>query len=214
MARLKEEIAFKMMSKYGHTVFDNSIRDKQPEAGTTGRDEYGNFNNTLSVEDVFDIVIALMNNEYNPTDVLIHPLTWSVFVKNGLVQIFDNPAMGGEDEIGEINQEVTGGRLPVNLNIMASPFIPFDRQKKQFDMYCLDRNSVGVIIQREEMTTDEFDDPYKDIRNLKIKERYGVGVLDEGRAVTVAKNVALDTSYPKPNLVRTISAEDYENQEE
>ena len=212
MARLKEEIIFKRMTKYGHTVFDNNMRDKQPEAGTTGRDEYGNFNNTLSVEDVFDIVIALMNNQYNPTDVLIHPLTWSVFVKNGLVQIFDNPALGGADEIGEINKEVTGGRLPVNLNIMASPFIPFDRQNKQFDMYCVDRNSVGVIIQREQMTTDEFDDPYKDIRNLKIKSRYGVGVLDEGRAVTVAKNVALDTSYPKPDLVRTISAENYESQ--
>ena len=209
LARLKEELIFKAMTKHGHTTFDNEIRDQHPEAGTTGRDEHGDYNDTLSVEDFFDIVVALMANEYMPTDVLIHPLTWSVFVKNGMIDIFDKPALGGEETIGTIDKDATNGRLPVALNIMASPFIPFDQVNKTFDMYVIDRNNIGVIVQREGMTTDQFSDPYRDISNLKFKERYGIGVLDEGKAVSVAKNVALDTSYAKPTLVRTIDAEDY-----
>jgi hypothetical protein len=54
------------------------------------------------------------------------------------------------------------------------------------------------------MTTDQFTDPYKDIYNLKFKERYGLGILDEGKAISVAKNIALDTTYEKPQLVRTL----------
>lgn len=211
MARLKEELIYKQMSKFGHPVFNNDLRAKHPEAGTNGLNEYGQPNDTLSVEDVFDIVVALMNNEYMPTDCLIHPLTWSVFVKNGLVNIFNNPALGGNDSIGSIDTDVTNGRLPVAINIMSSPFIPFDRQRKRFDMYVVDRNNIGVIIQRENMTTDQFNDPYLDIQNLKLKERYGIGLLDEGKAVAVAKNIALDTSFEKPDLVRVINAEDYGN---
>jgi len=212
LARLKEELIFKAMTKHGWTTFDNAIRDKYPDAGTTGRDEHGNFNNTLAIEDMFDIILALMNNEYMPTDVLVHPLTWGVFVKNGLIDIFSKPALGGDANLGTIDQDVTNGRLPVSLNIIASPFIPFNQVDKTFDMYCIDRNNVGVIVQREGMTTDQFTDPYKDIHNLKFKERYGLGILDEGKAVSVAKNIALDTTYEKPLLVRTIDASTYESQ--
>lgn len=38
-------------------------------------------------------------------------------------------------------------------------------------------------------------------------------VMDEGKAVTVAKNVSLDTSYAKPELIRTIKVADYSNEE-
>lgn len=212
LARLKEELIFKAMSKHGWVTFDNAIRDQYPEAGTTGRDEYGNYNGTLAIEDLFDIILALMNNEYMPTDVLVHPLTWGVFVKNGLIDIFSKPALGTDATLGTIDQDATKGRLPISINIIASPFIPFNRVDKTFDMYCIDRNNVGVIVQREKMTTDQFTDPYRDIFNLKFKERYGIGILDEGKAVSVAKNIALDVTYEKPILVRTINVNDYESQ--
>lgn len=44
LARLKEELIFKAMTKHGHVTFDNNKRDKNPDAGTTGRDEHGNYN--------------------------------------------------------------------------------------------------------------------------------------------------------------------------
>jgi len=203
LARLKEELLFKAMSKHGHVVFDNKLRKKYPEAGTTGRNEHGEFNDTLAIEDLFDIIVALMANEYVPTDILIHPLTWSIFVKNGLISIFDKPALGSEGNI-KIDKNAANGRIPFALNLLVSPFIPFSQVDRTFDMYVIDRNNVGVIVQREKMTTDDFIDPYRDIRNLKFKERYGIGILDQGKAVATARNIALDITYEKPMLVRTI----------
>jgi uncharacterized protein YciU (UPF0263 family) len=197
------------MSKHGHVVFDNDIREEHPDAGTTGLDEMGNFNDTLAIEDFFDIVVALMNNEYTPTDVLIHPLTWSVFVKNGLIDIFDQGFFGNDIDFS-IDKNAANGRVPMGLNIMVSPFIPFDKVNKKFDMYVVDRNNVGVIVQKDQMSTDQFTDPYRDILNLKFRERYGIGILDEGRAVATAKNIALDVTYEKPDLTRTIDASNYD----
>ena len=76
-------------------------------------------------------------------------------------------------------------------------------------MYVIDRHNVGVIVEKEGMTTEDFTDPYRDIRNLKFKERYGIGILDQGKAVATARNIALDVTYEKPMLVRTINESDY-----
>lgn len=210
LARLKEELLFKAMSKHGHAVFDNRKRNKYPEAGTTGRNEHGEFNDTLSVEDLFDLIIAIMANNYIPTDVLIHPLTWSVFLKNGLVNVFDKPALGTDGSI-QIDKNAANGRIPFALNLMVSPFIPFDQVNKKFDMYVVDRDNVGVIVEKTKMTTEDFTDPYRDIRNLKFKERYGIGILDQGKAVATARGVSLDVSYEKPTLIRTIDEGDFGN---
>lgn len=211
MARLKEELLFRAMSKHGHLVFDNKLRSKIPEAGTTGRNENGEFNDTLAIEDLFDLIVTMLANEYVPTDILIHPLTWSVFVKNGLINVFDKPALGSTESNITINKNAADGRIPFAINLLVSPFIPFNRQEKRFDMYVIDRNNVGVLVVKENMTTDDFTDPYRDIRNLKFKERYGIGILDQGKAVAVARNIALDVTYEKPMLVRTIDAASYGN---
>ncbi|MEG1494725.1 MAG: phage major capsid protein [Bacilli bacterium] len=75
MARYKEEMIFNAFSNHGHVVFDNNMRKAQPAAGTTGLGKDGGMNDTLSVEDFLDLTLALMGNGYNPTDVIMHPLT-------------------------------------------------------------------------------------------------------------------------------------------
>ena len=85
MARYKEEMIFNAFSTHGHTVFDNAQRTAQPAAGTTGLGKDGQYNDTLSVEDFLDLTLALMGNGYNPTDVIMHPLTWVVFARNSMI---------------------------------------------------------------------------------------------------------------------------------
>ena len=85
MARYKEEMIFNAFSTHGHTVFDNNLRTAQPAAGTTGLGKDGQYNDTLSVEDFLDLTLALMGNGYNPTDVIMHPLTWVVFARNSMI---------------------------------------------------------------------------------------------------------------------------------
>lgn len=224
MARYKEEWIFNVFSENGHTVYDNSKRTQSPELGTTGRAQDGSYNDTFSVEDFLDLVLAMMGNGFNPTDIIMHPLTWVVFARNSMVgngltfgafgannvhpngAIQGTPAAFGMSNNGSgqkliMRPEEVQNRLPVPLTVNFSPFVHFDKVNKTFDMYCLDKNEVGCIIQKEGLTTDNWTDPERDIRLLKCKERYGVGVYNNGRAITVAKNIAVAASYPVPPTV-------------
>ena len=210
MARHKEQKAFTEWLAHSWTVFDNDLRAKDPvkyaAAGTTGLDFQGNYNNTLSIDDYLDLVIACYNNGYTPTDLVLHPLAWSAFAKNGLTggltAPFDRESKrelpNGSFKIGP---ESIQGRLPFAFNVNLSPFAPIDKKNKTFDMFCVDRNNVGVQIVRDEIKTDSFVDPARDITNIKLIERYGFGVFNQGRAICSAKNISMAKSFPTPERV-------------
>ena len=88
-------------------------------------------------------------------------------------------------------------RLPFGLAINLSPWIKFDKLNKRFDAYCIDRNEVGVIAKKEGMSMDNWMDPERDVKFMKCKERYGIGVSNNGRAITVCQNIAVAPSYPQ-----------------
>jgi hypothetical protein len=224
MARYKEEWIFNTFSDHGHVIFDNNLRSQFEEAGTTGRDASGNFNDTLSVEDFLDLVLALMGNGFVPSDVIMHPLTWVIFARNSMIGnglsygalggnavhpnggIQGTPAAFGLANSGDgqkmiMRPEQVQNRLPMPLTVNFSPFVHFDKVNKRFDMYCIDKNEVGVIVQKEGLSSENWTDPEKDIRALKCKERYGVGVLNGGRGITVVRNIAVAPSYPTPPVV-------------
>ena len=214
MARHKEQKAFTEWLAHSWTVFDNDLRAKDPvkyaAAGTTGLDFQGNYNNTLSIDDYLDLVIACYNNGYTPTDLVLHPLAWSAFAKNGLTggltAPFDRESKrelpNGSFKIGP---ESIQGRLPFAFNVNLSPFAPIDKKNKTFDMFCVDRNNVGVQIVRDEIKTDSFVDPARDITNIKLLERYGFGVFNQGRAICSAKNISMAKSFPTPERVIQVS---------
>lgn len=225
MARYKEEWIFNTFSDHGHVIFDNNLRSQFEEAGTTGYGVDGNFNDTLSVEDFLDLVLSLMGNGFVPTDVIMHPLTWVIFARNSMIGnglsfgalgggnvhpnggIQGTPAAMGMSNNGDgqkfvMSPEQVQNRLPMPLTVNFSPFVHFDKVNKRFDMYCIDRSEVGVIVEKEGLSTENWTDPEKDIRALKAKERYGVGVLNNGKAITVARNIAVAPSYPLAPTVR------------
>ncbi len=224
MARYKEEMIFNAFSNHGHVVFDNAKRQYQEAAGTTGLGKDGNYNDTLSVEDFLDLTLALMGNGYNPTDVIMHPLTWVVFARNSMIGngltfgalggnnvhpnggIQGTPAAFGMANNGNgqkliMTPDQVQNRLPVPMAINFSPWVKFDKLTKKFDMYVVDKSEVGIVAQREGLSTENWTDPEKDIRNLKAKERYGIGILNNGRGITVAKNIAVATSYPAAPVI-------------
>lgn len=219
MARYKEEWIFNTFSDHGHIIFDNNLRTQMPEAGTTGKAEDGSYNDTLSIEDFLDMVLALMGNGFVPTDVIMHPLTWVIFARNSMIgnglsfgalgggQVHPwsspqgTPGFAGLASTSQgqkliMRPEQVQNRLPVPLAINFSPFVHFDKINKRFDMYCIDKSEVGVIVQKEALGTDNWIEPERDLRMLKVKERYGVGVLNNGRAITVSRNIAVAPTYP------------------
>lgn len=214
MARHKEQKAFTEWLSHGHTVFDNVLRDSDPvkyaAAGTTGLDFDGNFNNTMSIDDYLDLILAVYNNGFTPTDLVMHPLAWLAFAKAGftgaLTAPYDREAKrelpNGSFKIGP---ESIQGRLPFSFNANLSVFCPIDKANKTFDMFVVDRNNVGVLIQKDELKTEQFVDPSRDITNIKMIERYGFGIQHEGRAICSAKNISMAKSFPTPERVITIA---------
>jgi len=82
---------------------------------------------------------------------------------------------------------------------MVSPFVSFTAKvgttPAKSDLFLIDRNEVGVLLVKDDMSTDEFNDPTRDIRSLKMKERYDIIMLGDGEGITVAKNVNLVRNY-------------------
>ncbi len=225
MARYKEEWAMNNFSDNGHAIFNNSLRSQLPEAGTTGHDETGELNDTLSVEDFLDLVLAVMGQGFNPSDVIMHPLTWVIFARNSMIgngltygafggsQVHPWGATQGTPGFAGLaadqgpqklimRPEQVQNRLPVPITMNFSPFVKFDKVNKRFDMYVLDRNEVGVIVQKEGLSTDNWTDPERDIQLMKVKERYGIGITNNGRAIAVAQGIAVAPTFPVPPVVR------------
>ncbi len=49
--------------------------------------------------------------------------------------------------------------------------------------------NLGALIVDERPHVQEWDDPQFNIQNIAIEESYGFGVLNDGQAIAVAKNV-------------------------
>jgi len=84
--------------------------------------------------------------------------------------------------------------MNVPFRIIVSPFVPYDPRRKLTDIYMFDSNELGVLVVDEDLTTEEFDDPRVDIRKIKLRERYAIGILNEGQGIAVC---VTSTSYQR-----------------
>lgn len=209
MARKKEEKCFVEFTKHGHCVFDGDAGDASP-LKPTGRGWNGEENDTLTAQDMMDMCISVMAAGFTPTDVIMHPLCWSLFAKNEMLQDMSVSAFGGSptaidpaNVIKSAKDLLKTGKaayqVPVQgLRINFSPWVPFDQVRKKFDMYIVDRNNIGIMLIKDKMGTEQFTDPLRDIMTLKVMERYGLGVTNGGLGVAVAKNVKYERTYAAP----------------
>jgi hypothetical protein len=167
MARLKEQIALSRFKDAATIVFDN---DDVAYDNTTGLDIDGAANDTVTWDDIIDMAAVLMAENHIPTDFILHPLMWSIFLKDSIFH-----AGGAASAVG-----TSWGYRP---------------QSAKSDLFLIDRNEVGSLLVKDDMSTDQFDDPTRDIRSLKMKERYDIVMLGDGEGITVAKNVRLSRNY-------------------
>lgn len=242
LARHKEVKIFNHIRALGVTAFDNVNPTQSLSGVTTGRDLEGAGNGSVTMDDVFDTYAHVITQGFFPDTLLMHPLTWTMWVKDATLRSFvlangggsyfaswmgnpagrapwDGSSQGGLGvSSGQTilpGQTSTGGAAPhgqqgsvtgdfpqtlnsspmlpgymnVPFRIIVSPFVPYDARKKLTDIYMFDSSELGVLIVDEEVTTEEFDDPRVDIRKIKLRERYGIGILNEGKAIAVMRNV-------------------------
>lgn len=232
LARHKEVKIFNFIRSMGVTCFDNVSPTSSLKGVTTGRDIAGAGNGSVTMDDIFDAYAQVITQGFTPNTLLMHPLTWTMFVKDATLRSFVLGNNGGNwfagysgNAAGQApwggglglsgGQDITPGgnaagatasplsaypqtlssapQLPGYMNIpfriIVSPFVPYDPRRKLTDIYMFDASELGVLIVDEEVTTEEFDDPRVDIRKIKLRERYGIGILNEGKAIATLKNV-------------------------
>lgn len=242
LARHKEVKCFNYISAMGVTAFDNLQPSNSVFGVCTGRDLNGVANGAVTMDDIFDAFAQIITQGYMPNTLLMHPLTWTMFIKDAQLRAFvqangggvffaswtGNPAGRAPWEgssqsglgiaSGQVilpGQTATGVTAPhgqtaspllsypqtinsapvlpsylnVPFRIIVSPFVPYDPRRKLTDIYMFDSNELGVLIVDEDVTTEEWDDPKVDIRKIKLRERYAIGILNEGQGIAVLRNV-------------------------
>jgi hypothetical protein len=215
MARAQEEACFYEMSQHGHVIYDCDLagtidgdghftpNGTAADLAPTGRGWDGFLNGTLTVEDFIAMMTSIMASGFRPTDVLMHPLCYSLFLANqDLATMFAGMAAfgGGGSTSPQLAVPAPGTyAMPMpGLRLQFSPYVPFDEVAKKFDVYVLDRNNVGVIVEKDPIAIEQFDNPLRDIQSLKIRARWGVGILNGGLGICVAKNVQFKKTYTLP----------------
>lgn len=217
MIRHKEEKIFNEFLSTGHRVFDNSLTN--PSAWTTGRGSAQTPNYSVTFDDFIDAMGALVSQEYIPTDIIMHPMAWAVFAKDPILRnvMYTRGQVGQSiwTAIPDFDQKMN---VPWNVAYQVTPFVRFELGAQLStgpasampatnitDIYVIDRNNSCIVLQSEEMQTVQFDDPKRDITNMKFRERYGVGSLNGGRASAIIANVLLNENWKPINAMYTVT---------
>jgi hypothetical protein len=200
MNRFKEEQIWDNFDRFGHLVFDPDLG--QAAFATTGVDGTYTANNTMSIYDFLDLVATLYMHGFTPTDIMMHPLHYLTFVKTALRGgLFLPEANKAAIASGFSNDPSTqssfiqsqlGGLIP---NVWTTKFCKFDVRNMKASMYVIDRSQVGMVLVRDGMRRMEWEDPSRDQRYIRFKDEMGVSIFHEGRAIALAKNIAVDTGY-------------------
>ncbi len=94
--------------------------------------------------------------------------------------------------------------LPGPLEVIVTQYVPFSyggALYERIDAGCrtnvvmVDSSNCGVIGQSQEVTTDRWTDPERDIENIKMREEYGFAILEQGKGIAVARNIAIARNY-------------------
>ena len=107
--------------------------------------------------------------------------------------------------------------FPTNFNIIVTPFMPFTGDVTGAASYTTivfcDVNELGVLVVDEDVKTEEWNDPARDIMKVKFRERYGLALMNEGRAVGILENIVLARSFDfADNIVLSFGTGDLANQ--
>jgi hypothetical protein len=224
LIRHKESKVSDLISAQGTDLFDNVAAGGNR---TTGRGLDGNFNGTLNVEDLFDAYADLADSGFVANTLIMHPFGWLIFAKDQqlrnlgfitdgpMFQNFQGP-IGNAPEwrLGGLNQEssvsdpsaIAGtysnvpNAFPTGLRIITSPFVPFDAAANTTDIWMCDVNELGILVVDEDVTTDEWSDSARDIHHVKLRERYGLALLNNGQAVRQFKSCYIGKNYPIEEL--------------
>lgn len=210
MMRLKEKIAHEKFFAASQTILSNTDAGI---LGTNGLNSNGALNGTIDATDWLKVFGEVVESGRTPTHILMNPLAWAMWAEDPIVRSFAwyNTGVGlrgeGSTKLGGSLPNSPGydnGSMaaflaktaPMGLQVIVSPFVPFNASDNTTDVYVIDADDIGALTVRDDMSTEEFRDPTRDIVNLKVRERYDITVIpSEGLNIAKLEGVKVDRNY-------------------
>lgn len=89
------------------------------------------------------------------------------------------------------------------MTVIPSPYVPYDPEAKTASVFLIDTRNTGAIVVNEPISMDSWENKENDVQVVKIKEKYGLVLYDNGRAVAVAKNISIEPNeiFPNPKVM-------------
>ena len=231
LVRHKEQKVADMLIDNGggaNTLFDNTSASYK---STTGRDASGAYNGTLTLDDLFRAYSIMVNRGFTPDTLIMNPFGWQIFADEAIARAFgfingmsmwgalqgspgSAPSFNGPSPLLTQSAPTAAQNLattytnvpsifPAAFNIIVTPYMPFDEANNTTDLLFCSRSELGVLVVDEEVMTDQFNDPARDIMKIKLRERYGLASMNNGSGTGLIKGVSLSRGY---DFSRTLEA--------
>lgn len=217
LARHKERKVASLITTNGVTLIDNQ---DTAYASSTGRNAAGTYNGTLTLDDIFKAWATMVNTGYVPNTLIMHPFAWKIFSEEGMSRLFGiengmanllwqmaqgSPGNAPQWAISPLNNSTwvsspeniattftkVPSLFPTSFNIIVSPYMAYSSSANTTDIVLCDVNELGIMVVDEEITSDEWTDPSKDIMKVKFRERYGLAVKNDGKGIGLLKNIKI-----------------------
>jgi hypothetical protein len=230
--RRKEDKAWTQAINNGTVIYDNLGSSVGGTRGrTTGRDIAGAYNHTFIVDDLLVMFADLVDAGYVPDTMATNPHGWLVMARDPVFRAFGfqngqalfqavrgqpgtrpsqfSPNVGVQTGQSNTANNPTASTwapvpfFPTPLRTVVSAFIPFNSTLQSTTIMLFDSSTFGAIAQSIDPLVEEWKDPERDLRNVKIMEAYGLAVLEEGAGIALAQNVVTDKrAYDIEDLAR------------
>ena len=94
--------------------------------------------------------------------------------------------------------------LPSPVRVLVTPNAAYSATgatsgEPTTDIAMAQSNMCGLYIEREKLAVEEWNDPSRDMRNLKLRERYGHAVMEQGKGIGVARDVVVAPHFSFEN---------------
>jgi hypothetical protein len=221
LARHKEKKVANLITSNGTILIDNTST-AYPSA--TGRSASGAYNGTLTLDDMFKAWATMADSGFIPNTLIMHPFSWRIFAEQGMARAFGfengmasmfwqnpNGSVGNAPQWAQtmLNQNTyvsspeniattftrVPSMFPSAFNIIVSPYMTYNSSNNTTDIVFCDVNELGILVVDEEVTSDEWTDPSKDIMKVKFRERYGLAVKNDGRGIGLFKNIKIGKNF-------------------
>lgn len=89
------------------------------------------------------------------------------------------------------------------ITVIPSHYMTIDTTANTASIIMLDTNNAGAVIINEEITLDSWDEKERDLKVIKLREKYAIVLFDNGRAVAVARNISLEPNetFTNPQVI-------------